>query len=115
MSKTPLALAFYFLLAGAVFAQQSGMDHGAISGMDKGLVDSMTRMNKDMPMSSAGSVDADFVRMMIPHHQAAVDMAEVELAKGKDPELRKLASDIIVAQKKEIAQMNGWLQKNNIK
>ncbi|HTQ83307.1 MAG TPA: DUF305 domain-containing protein [Pseudolabrys sp.] len=80
-----------------------------------GLVDSMTRMNNDMPKESAGSVDADFVKMMIPHHQAAVDMAKVELAKGKDPTLRKLAEDIIAAQEKEIALMTGWLKANNIK
>jgi len=106
MSKISPAIAFCLLLSGAAFAQHSSTDHGAMGGMDKALMDSMTRMNNDMPRDTAGSVDADFVKMMIPHHQAAVDMAEVELAKGKDSEIRKLAEDIIAAQKKEIAQMN---------
>jgi uncharacterized protein (DUF305 family) len=111
-------------LTGAASAQNmnhGAMDHGANHagmnhvGMDAGLVASMTRMQKDMPMTSAGSVDADFVKMMIPHHQAAIDMAQVQLAKGKDPEIRKLSQDIIAAQEKEIAEMKAWLAKNNVK
>ena len=46
--------------------------------------------------------------MMIPHHQGAIDMAKVELKYGKDPELKKLAQDIIDAQEKEISFMKDW-------
>ena len=113
MSRFALVFALCALFSAPAFAQHSNM--GDMGGMDMGLVDSMTRMNNDMPKASAGSVDADFVKMMIPHHQAAVDMAKVELAKGKDPTLRKLAEDIIAAQEKEIALMTGWLKANNIK
>jgi uncharacterized protein (DUF305 family) len=63
-------------------------------------------MNEDMmghPMS--GNPDLDFVRMMIPHHRGAVDMAEMQLKYGKNPELRKLAEDIIRSQKQEIELM----------
>jgi uncharacterized protein (DUF305 family) len=49
---------------------------------------------------------------MIPHHQGAIDMAKVELAHGKDAELRKMAQKIVDDQEKEIAQMQEWLKKN---
>jgi uncharacterized protein (DUF305 family) len=70
------------------------------------------RMHRDMAIKFTGNADADFVRGMIPHHQGAVDMAEIVLKFGKDDEVRKLATDIIAAQKTEIAQMQAWLQKN---
>ena len=71
---------------------------------------SMKKMDHDMASGKmTGDPDHDFVVMMIPHHQGAVDMAEVELKYGKDPELLALCRRIIVAQKKEIAQMNAWL------
>lgn len=65
-----------------------------------------------MGMKPTGDADKDFVAMMIPHHQAAVDMAEVELKYGKDKKLRVMAEDIIKSQKKEIAEMKEWLAKN---
>ena len=56
-----------------------------------------------------GDTDHDFVVNMIPHHQGAVDMAEVELKYGSDPQLKKLAQDIVAAQRQEIAFMKSWL------
>ncbi len=56
--------------------------------------------------------DAAFVRGMLPHHKGAVDMAKIQLKYGKDPELRKLAQDIIDAQEKEMTFMEGWLKKH---
>lgn len=70
------------------------------------------KMHRDMAIRFSGNADVDFVRGMIPHHQGAVDMAEIVLKFGQDAEVKKLATDIIAAQKAEIAQMQTWLQNN---
>ena len=70
------------------------------------------KMHRDMTITYTGDADVDFVRGMIPHHQAAIDMAKVQLAHGKDPAVRKLAEEIVKAQESEIALMNEWLKKN---
>jgi uncharacterized protein (DUF305 family) len=84
----------------------------ATSPADQAFAASMKTMMNGMRVKTTGKPDADFVRMMIPHHQGAVDMAKVELQYGTDPELRHLATDIVAAQEKEIAQMKAWLEKN---
>lgn len=70
----------------------------------------MDKMMEGMDTRYTGDADHDFVVGMIPHHQGAVDMAEVELKYGKDPAIRKLAAGVVAAQKKEIAFMNAWLK-----
>lgn len=72
----------------------------------------MERMNADMNAAMSGDPDRDFVVMMIPHHQGAIDMAKVQLEYGKDTELRKLSEAIVAAQEGEIAFMKGWLAKH---
>lgn len=67
------------------------------------------KMHEGMMVKFTGDVDIDFVRDMIPHHRGAIDMAKIEQAYGKDPEIRKLATAIIKAQEAEIGAMNAWL------
>jgi len=70
------------------------------------------RMHKDMDIAFTGDADRDFAAGMIPHHRGAIDMARTVLQFGKDPELRKLAEEIVAAQEKEIAQLSAWLGRN---
>ena len=78
----------------------------------KAFTQSMTKMMSNMDVESTGKPDEDFVLMMMPHHQGAIDMAKVELQYGKDPTLRGMAQDIVAAQEKEIAEMRAWQAKN---
>lgn len=82
------------------------------SPADEAFATSMKTMMNDMHVKPTGKPDTDFALMMIPHHQGAIDMARVELQYGSDLELRQLATDIVAAQEKEIAQMKAWLEKN---
>lgn len=73
----------------------------------------MDRMHEVMgKLIDPGDADVDFARGMIPHHQAAIDMAKVVLDSGKDSEIRELAEEIIEAQEREIEQLNGWLERH---
>lgn len=74
------------------------------SDMDVG----MARMMQDMHAPGyTGQPDADFLAMMIPHHEGAVDMARLVLIHGRDPLVRQIAEDIIASQTVEIAAMRG--------
>ena len=92
------------------------MSMSADSAMQQELMQGMDQMNQDM-MAAAQYKDPDvaFAAGMLPHHIGAVKMAEVELKYGKDPEMRKLAEDIINAQQAEIEQMQKWLKVHNKK
>ena len=80
------------------------------SAATKGYKQSMSRMMQGMPPYT-GDADVDFNKQMRTHHLAAVDMAEVQLANGKDAESRALATKIIADQKREVAQIDAWLAK----
>jgi Domain of unknown function (DUF305) len=65
----------------------------------------MTKMMNGMAVKPTGDVDADFVAMMVPHHQGAIDMAVAVLRYGHNAQIRRLAQEIIVTQQEEIATM----------
>jgi uncharacterized protein (DUF305 family) len=69
-------------------------------------------MHKSMDIKFTGDADKDFLAAMIPHHQGAVEMAEVVLQHGKNPKIRQLAQEIITLQKKEIAEMKQLLKES---
>ena len=65
----------------------------------------MDKMMADMEVKPSGDVDRDFVAMMTPHHQGAIDMAIAVLKYGKNEQLKRIAQEIIVDQQQEIAAM----------
>jgi uncharacterized protein (DUF305 family) len=70
-------------------------------------IGAMSKMMVDMGITPTGDIDRDFVAMMVPHHQGAIDMATAELRYGRNEQLRRMAQEIIVTQQQEIAAM--WL------
>lgn len=115
MLLSPLA----FALAFGAYAQgtdHSGHDMASASASaapsTQAYIAANATMHEDMAIEYTGQADVDFIRGMIPHHQGAVEMARVVLAHGQDPEVRKLAEEIIAAQQAEIAWMTEWLEKN---
>ncbi len=65
----------------------------------------MNKMMADMVIKPTGDVDRDFVAMMTPHHQGAIEMAQAVLRGGRNEQIRRLAQEVIVTQQQEIAAM----------
>lgn len=123
-------------LGGAAYAQTPHQGHGAAgqaAPMDAAatqkMMQGMAPAPSDAPSTKAfkqadmtmmhnmnvpytGDPDVDFRTKMIPHHQGAIDMAEVALSQAKDASTKKMARKIISDQKKEIAEMQAWLKKH---
>jgi uncharacterized protein (DUF305 family) len=101
-------------MAGAAWAQQPGghgIDADSHSGFGAAMHSAMAKMSKDMeapPMT--GDPDKDFLAMMIPHHEGAVEMARLVLLHGRDPLVRTLAEEVIAAQQAEITSMRQRLE-----
>ncbi|MCG6658494.1 DUF305 domain-containing protein [Halomonas campisalis] len=118
-----VALAGAALLAQPATAGSHGDDHGhgdhghAHNGDEhadnpavQAYREANDRMHEGMMVGFTGDADVDFARGMIPHHQGAIDMANIVLEHGEDEEIRQLAEEIIAAQEEEIAFLRDWLE-----
>jgi uncharacterized protein (DUF305 family) len=112
-----LALAPLSTLSQLAFAQGTTSPapapaHAAATGGTdmKGMMKEMSDTMSSMPMS--GDPDVDFAMMMREHHRGAINMAEAELRNGKQTEMRKMARNIIAAQRKEIRELDKFLAKH---
>jgi hypothetical protein len=99
MHKTAILLSTAILVAAAAPAPT------ATSEFAHDMNAAMDRMMDAMRVRGTGDVDRDFATMMIPHHEGAIDMAVVELRYGTNPQLKRIAQEIIVDQQQEIAAM----------
>ena len=113
-----IAIASMFSMAHAqpATASTSGgmVEKSSMSGMGGMDMKAMMKDNNDKmaSMQMTGDPDADFAMMMKIHHQGAINMAEAELKMGKDAEMKRMAKNIIAAQKKEIAQFDRFAAKH---
>ena len=102
-TKFAVACAVVMLASGAAFAADN-----------EAMQDAHRKMDKEMKagMESSGSAEERFVRMMIPHHQGAIDMSRLALPDIKDTELRRMVEKTISENEKGIDEMQGWLKKH---
>ncbi|WP_082505074.1 DUF305 domain-containing protein [Aureimonas sp. Leaf324] len=135
MSRAPLLLALALFAAAPLVATRAqdpsepagshgamdhdAMGHGAPSQpgsptASQRMMRAMDTMHQAMaqePMT--GRPGLDFARMMIPHHQSAIDMARAYLDSGEnDPTLTRISRDVISSQEKEIAELRAWIEAN---
>lgn len=113
-----LSLTAFILLSFPVSAQEH-RQHGAASAgygseftvFRQAMDTSMKKMMDDMHAPGyTGNPDVDFLAMMIPHHQGAVEMARLVLIYGRDPLTRKFAEGIVAGQQAEIESMKRRLE-----
>ena len=114
-----LAIVSILFCAVAIPAQQAIHKHASGQSPSEPvwteLQASMEKMHAAMTsVEPTGNSDADFIKLMIPHHQAAIDMAKTQLLYGKDPQTRRLAQEILTDQQSEIELMNLWLKQNGL-
>lgn len=95
---------------GTMRYQDSKLDDAGVKTGKLGVSTDDMGMSMDTnSLKTATPFDPAFLKMMIPHHSGAITMAKIELAKGNDPALKKLATAIITAQQRELARMRAQL------
>ena len=101
-SGQPQSLADYIAMICATSFRSASPEEAPFLAENAGA---MTKMMIDMGIRPSGNVDNDFVSMMTPHHQGAIEMAQAELRYGDNEQLRRMAQEIIVTQQQEIVAM----------
>jgi uncharacterized protein (DUF305 family) len=115
--KRFLYLAVISVVAVAVWPQDPhSMGHTATLDTNwTALMKNMETMDAAMGAAEpSGNGDVDFAHLMLPHHQAAIDMARTELLYGRDPQMRRLAQEIITDQESEVQLMQLWLDRQKV-
>lgn len=97
-----------------VLAQENDVSQSGAMPMS-GQMDRATIVMQPMTVvSMTGNVDYDFAANMRTHHQMAINMAQAQLSNGNDSEMRRMAEEIIAAQKEEIAMFDKWMEDNKV-
>jgi uncharacterized protein (DUF305 family) len=111
-----IALALASCAGGSEGAQQEGNDssgnggsrNGGMQGMDHGSMGGEEMARQMLEGEDGKYSDERFIDAMVPHHQSAIEMAQVAREKSNIPEIKELAQNIISAQQAEIEQMKQW-------
>src|SRR4051794_10978205 len=77
----------------------------------RAYMDAGVAMHRDMAVRYQNDADKDFASVLEAHHKGAVEIAKVELQYGHDPEMRKLAEEVLASREREIALMRAWRAK----
>ena len=110
-----IAILLALITALGLSAQQQGQHsvHVAKRNDWSELTATMEKMRVAMgAMEPSGNSDVDFVRLMLPHHQAAIEMAKTQLLYGKDAQMCRLAQEIVTDQQSEVELMQLWLKQH---
>ncbi|MFI1976898.1 DUF305 domain-containing protein [Streptomyces wedmorensis] len=87
----------------------SGMDHGGTSATATASASASGTAQAGAP-GAFNDADVMFAQMMIPHHEQALEMAELADGRAEDPEVKRLVAAVKGAQDPEIAKMRAWLK-----
>ncbi|MUK51593.1 DUF305 domain-containing protein [Aliivibrio fischeri] len=111
MKKIIVAVLLFVNLTSVVFAANHQHHKSGDVVMDHKM---MASMNHSSNIQYSENDNVAFVKAMIPHHEGAIIMSQKQLPKITDPEIKKLAENIIIAQKQEIKFMKNWLNNKSV-